>query len=320
VREFPWHWQGQSLNITASLGLAPIDATSRLDSLLSAAELACQIAKQQGRDRVHLHAADDPLLLQHHREMLWLPRLRAALAEDRLRLYCQAVIPLNPQHRHRHGELLLRLVDETDQLIGPAAFLPAAERYHLMPLLDRWVVEQALALLASQDPLLEDIRVFGVNLSGQSLGDGDFHEFLLERLDAATVDRHRLCFEITETAVIRNLDRAAQFIQRLRERGCSVALDDFGSGLSSFTYLKYLPVDYLKIDGLFVRNLMHDHVDQAIVDAINRLAHTLGLRTVAEFAGDEDTLALLGQLGLDYAQGFAIAGPVPVLSPSGTHY
>jgi len=318
VRTFPWRWGEQSLSITASLGLAPITADSRPDHLLPAAELACQVAKQLGRDRVYLHTPGDPLLPQYQGEMRWLPRLRAALAENRLRLYCQSVIPLDERNQQQHGELLLRLVDESEQLTGPAAFLPAAERYHLMPLLDRWVVEQTLALLTSDHPLLGDIQVFGVNLSGQSLSDPAFHDFLLESLDATSVERSRLCFEITETAAISNLDRAVRFIQALRERGCSVALDDFGSGLSSFTYLKRLPVNYLKIDGLFIRNLSHDRVDQSIVDAINRLAHALGLRTVAEFAGDEDTLALLQQLGVDYAQGFAIAEPIPVMDTPGT--
>lgn len=304
-------WQGQEQALNLSAGLTPITEHSQLDSLLPAAELACQIARHQSPGGVHIHHPDDTLPDGDHGQTQWLPRLRAALADNQLRLHCQAVIPLAGNSRPLHGELRLGLADETEQLTAPTALLSAAERYRLMPRLDRWVVEQTLVLLRDNHPPLDRIQILAIPLSGQSLGDREFHGFLLQCLDRARVDHRRLCFELTETAMIGNLERAERLIHALRERGCSVALSDFGSGLSSFSYLKQLPVNYLKIDGGFFRNIRHDPQDRAIVDALNRLAHALGLETVAEFAADQETLALLKELGLDYARDSVIAEPIP---------
>jgi diguanylate cyclase (GGDEF)-like protein/PAS domain S-box-containing protein len=321
IRDFRFTWEEKTFDIGVSIGLVPITAASGdLAAVLRAADAVCYVAKEQGRNRIQVYQPDDTVLAQRHGEMQWVHRIRQALAEDRFCLYYQAIVPLARQDKTSvHGEILLRLVDEQGQLISPLAFIPAAERYHLMPTIDRWVIRHALAIMAHHrlPPNGKHTPMhIAINLSGQSLCEEQFLEFVIEQLQQSGVTPGRVCFEITETAAIANLTHALHFITALREIGCHFALDDFGSGLSSFAYLKGLPVDYLKIDGGFVRDMLDDPINSAIVNAINQIGHVMGIQTIAEFVENDSTLTKLRELGVDYAQGYGIARPEPLVSPA----
>jgi len=310
VKRFRFAWQDKLFDVGASIGLVPITADSgSLVDVLSAADSACYIAKDQGRNRIHVYQPEDNALVQRRGEMQWVHRVNRALGEDRFRLLYQKVLPLTEGESDVYCEILVRMVDEQGQLVPPMAFIPAAERYQMMPELDRWVLSAALEAVRSNAPALADVTVCAVNLSGQSLCDEHFLSSVVELLDDANVDPDRICFEITETAAIANLARATRFINVLKGMGCRFALDDFGSGLSSFSHLKHLPVDFLKIDGGFVRDMVNDPVDAAVVETINRIGHVMGIRTIAESVENHDTLQSLRQLGVNFAQGSAIAEP-----------
>ncbi|MGM0412953.1 MAG: EAL domain-containing protein, partial [Pseudomonadota bacterium] len=319
VRVYRFVWDNQSFEVGVSIGLVAIDSDSGgLGGLLAAADSACYVAKDRGRGRIHVYQSDDADLERHQGEMEWAQRLRMALEEDRFCLYHQPFRTLAPELTREagFGEVLLRLRQEDGTIVPPMAFLPAAERYNLMPAIDRWVVDQALQWLESEPAHREVPEQLSVNLSGQSLSDPNTLGALLERLDGSQVDAERLCFEITETAAVANLTAASDFIRELRKRGCCVALDDFGSGLSSFAYLKHMPVDLLKIDGAFIRDMPDDATDRAFVESINQIGHIMGMRTVGEFAETPEIVEALREMGVDYAQGFAIGHPAP-LPPAG---
>ncbi|MCU0527818.1 MAG: EAL domain-containing protein [Elainella sp. Prado103] len=319
IRDFSFVWQDKTFAIRASIGLVAITADSGdLNSVLSAADAACYAAKDSGRDRIHVYQADDRALVQQRGERQWVTRILKALEENRLRLYHQTIVPIfdptsQPVQRG-HSEILLRMISETGELVPPMAFIPAAERYGLMPALDRWVIRTFFAnhqryyrehLLASAT----EQYLYTINLSGASINDEEFLPFLKEQLSLHQVAPETICFEITETAAITNLTRAVQLINELKAIGCYFALDDFGSGMSSFGYLKNLPVDYLKIDGNFVKDIVSDPIDSAMVECINRIGHVIGIRTIAEFVENEVILEKLRELGVDYAQGYGIAKP-----------
>jgi len=311
ARDFRFAWEDRTFEIGVSIGLIPIHAKSgSMADVLSAADMACYAAKESGRNRVHVYRESDTQLHQRRGEMLWVERLNDALKDGKFMLQCQEIVPLNPQDRCRHFEVLVRLRTDDGSLVAPAAFLPAAERYNLMPAIDRWVVQRVLALETAdgQAPRCEDCLT-AVNLSGASLGDERFLEFLRNALVDAGPIAERICFEITETAAITNLTRAADLMRDLRKLGCRFALDDFGTGLSSFSYLKNLPVDFLKIDGSLVRGIVGSRTDLAMVEAINSVGHTLGIRTIAEFVESDAIRQLLLGVGVDYAQGYAVARP-----------
>ena len=308
VKDFRFQWNDQVFDISASIGLVPVTRESaNPQELLSQADAACFAAKEKGRNRVQVYRPEDTEVARRHGEMQWVPRILRAMEKGRLRLYCQPIVPLRGG-AERRCEILLRMLDEQGELIPPGAFIPAAERYGLMPQVDRWVVERALTTLEGR----LGARMCAINISGASLGDRDFLGFVREQLRRHAIPPGAICFEITETAAVVNLQEAANFIETLRAEGCCFALDDFGSGLSSFTYLKNLPVDFLKIDGTFVRDLVDDPLDHAMVRAINEIGHLMGVRTVAEFVEDETVLARLREMGVDYAQGFGIARPHPI--------
>jgi diguanylate cyclase (GGDEF)-like protein len=316
VKRFRFAWQDKLFDIGASIGLVPITAESgSLVDVMSAADSACYVAKDHGRNRIHVYQPEDSALVQRRGEMQWVHRVNRALGEDRFRLLYQRVLSLAPGEADRYCEILVRMVDEHGEMVPPMAFIPAAERYQLMPALDRWVLNAALAALQTHAPALADISVCAVNLSGQSLCDDHFLTSVVGLLDDARIDPGRICFEITETAAIANLSRATRFINVLKGMGCRFALDDFGSGLSSFSHLKHLPVDFLKIDGAFVRDMAGDPVDAAMVEAINRIGHVMGIRTIAESVENDTTLAALRRLGVNFAQGSAIARPEPFDEP-----
>jgi diguanylate cyclase (GGDEF)-like protein/PAS domain S-box-containing protein len=312
VRRFRFLWQDKLFEIGASIGVVPIGADSgSLVDVLSAADSACYVAKDRGRNRIHIYEPQDSALVQRRGEMQWVHRVSQALGEDRFRLLSQHVMPLDHSMRERYCEILVRMVDEQGVLVPPMAFIPAAERYQMMPALDRWVLKAALAALRERNPALAQVTVCAINLSGQSLCDDHFLASVVELLERSQVDPVRVCFEITETAAIANLARARRFINVLKGMGCRFALDDFGSGLSSFSHLKHLPVDFLKIDGSFVRDMIHDPVDAAMVEAIHRIGQVMGLRTIAEAVESDAVLTRLRELGVDFAQGTHVAAPQP---------
>jgi diguanylate cyclase (GGDEF)-like protein/PAS domain S-box-containing protein len=310
AQEFRFAWNEKRFRIGVSIGMVVIDADSDGPTeVLSMADAACYLAKEHGRNRVWIHRIDDEAMAQRKGEMGWVSRIAKAFDEDRFRLYYQRIEPTGSSPREfEYHELLLRMLDEQGEVIPPMAFLRAAERYDLMGSIDRWVVRQALQVIARHP----GDAVFGVNLSSQSLGDDHFLEYVIQQLASSRVPAGRVCFEITETAAIANWGHAQHFISTLREHGCQFALDDFGSGMSSFSYLKNLSVQYIKIDGAFVRDMLNEHLDRATVEAIGRVAQVLGVSTIAEFVENDETLGTLRRMGIDYAQGFAIHRPQPI--------
>jgi EAL domain-containing protein (putative c-di-GMP-specific phosphodiesterase class I) len=247
--------------------------------------------------------------------MQWLPRIRAALNDNRFCLYHQRIVPLHGNPGEEHHEILLRLLDAENRIVPPGAFLPAAERYNLMPTVDRWVIAAAIRFLRENRQHAADAdHIWTINLSGQTVCDDGLLEFVMRQIESSGLKPESICFEITETTAVSNLTRASKLISTLKQFGCRFALDDFGAGLSSFGYLKNLPVDFLKIDGGFVRDMLSDPMDAAMVASINQVGHVLGLQTIAEFVENNEILAQLRTLGVDYAQGFAIHKPEPLTS------
>jgi diguanylate cyclase (GGDEF)-like protein len=315
VRDFRFVWHQRIFDVGVSIGVVPITAGGgTLIDVLSTADAACYVAKESGRNRVHVFHPDDKAVAHHHREMEWTHRISLAFEENRFVLYYQPIQALGEESGEKpHGEVLLRMLDERGEAIPPMSFIPAAERYNLMPTIDRWVVRTTLGKLReAQGPA--DALPFRVtiNLSGQSLTDEHFLDFVLGQFRECDLAGESVCFEITETAAITNLSRARTFIAALKGMGCRFALDDFGSGLSSFGYLKGLQVEYIKIDGAFVKDMVSDKLDCAMVESINQIGHVMGLKTIAEFAESDAIVAELRRLGVDYAQGYAIAREEPL--------
>ncbi len=314
VAAFVFVWQQQPFASTVSVGhVAFADGGVPAEELLSKADEACYVAKDKGRNRVHTYAPGEEAQALRHVQMQWVPQIRQALDEDRFVLYAQPIFHVaDPFGRAPHHEVLLRMRDRDGQLVPPMAFLPAAERYDLMPQLDRWVVSTVLReVAAAYDDPAECEGMYAVNLSG-ALGDPSFAEFILAELQASGLPGRCIGFEVTETAAIANFANAIKLIDALKRKGCGFALDDFGSGLSSFAYLRNLPVDYLKIDGGFVRAIATDPLDRAMVASIHQLGQLMGLRTVAECVEDDATLAALQEIGVHYAQGYGLGRPIPL--------
>jgi diguanylate cyclase (GGDEF)-like protein len=307
VSGFRFQWDNKAFMVGISIGLVAITRSSgSVTEVMSAADSACYVAKEQGRNRIHIYRPDDEIMAAHQTMMDWTPRIQSALEHGRLEIDLQEIRPIQPGLRV-HYEVLVRMRGDDGERIPPMAFIPAAERYQLMSRIDRWVTNHALELMAT--PGHVDMHC-AVNLSGQSLNDEDMLTFIVDAIDRHRVDPERLCFEITETAVVANLANARRFIQTLRGMGCRFSLDDFGSGLSSFGYLKSLPVDFLKIDGAIVRGVADDTVSAAMVAAICQLGHVMGLKMIAEFVENDVILQTVQELGVDYAQGYGIARPV----------
>ncbi len=316
VKQFQFKWEDRLFKIGVSIGLVAItNEDNNLTELFRNADAACYMAKDLGRNRIHIYTSEDRDLAQRHGEMEWVTRIYRALEENQLLLFAQTINPLvNLSEKRLHYELLIRMRDDDGNIIPPGAFLPAAERYNLIAMLDRWVINNSFCLLMEHHAFLSNIGLCSINLSGQSLTENGFLDFIINKFDETGMNPEKICFEITETAAIANLSMASNFITTLRSIGCSFALDDFGSGLSSFGYLKNLPVDYLKIDGMFVKDIVKNPIDRAMVKSINEIGQVMGMKTIAEFVENDETIAMLDEIGVDYVQGYAFGRPVPLLN------
>lgn len=317
VSEFRFVWEGRVFPLGVSIGLVTFTSGAQTFSdVLRMADAACFLAKDSGRNRVQLYTAEDEGLEKRRGEMGWVERLHKALDEQRFVLYSQKILALSPARaKSAHYELLLRMKGENGLLIPPMAFIPAAERYGLMPQLDRWVIAAAFSQFALRHPKWNAGDLCTINLSGTSICDEHLYDFVVEQFHRYGTPSAGICFEITETAAIANLAHAATLIRKLKNLGCRFSLDDFGSGMSSFTYLKHLPVDYLKIDGAFIKNMVNDAIDHAMVEAINNIGHVMGLETIAESVENRSILQALQKMHIDYAQGYAIEKPRLVMGP-----
>jgi len=311
LASFRFVWREQSFGVGVSIGMVVVDANSEsVGALLQAADSACYVAKEGGRGRIHVYATDDPALAQRYGVMEWVSRIEHALQHGRFVLYAQPIVPIGTTRANGlHCEILLRMRDEQGALVLPGLFIPAAERYHLASRIDRWVVTRTLEWVCANQDRIEQCSI---NLSGQSMGDTGLMAFVLQSLERSGVRCDKLCFEITETAAISNMQTANRFVATLRELGCKLSLDDFGSGLSSFAYLRNLPVDVLKIDGQFVKDIAHDPISLAMVKSIHEIGCLMGKQTVAEFVESQAILNLLQEIGVHYAQGYAVGHPVPL--------
>jgi len=315
IEDLRFEWKESLTSIRCSIGVVMV--TNEVDdvaTLMSSADVSCYSAKDKGRNQVHLYQDSDASL--RHEEMKWVSRISSAVEDDRLELFFQPIIGIGQSNGERRGhyELLLRMRDEDGTLISPEHFIPAAERYNLMSTLDRWVIREALAKLADRSGEAVARYTIAINLSGTSLSEDRFLDDVIAELQKQKLPAGAICFEITETAAISNLARVIHFMQSLKALGCKFSLDDFGSGLSSFTYLKNLPVDYLKIDGQFIRNVAEDSVDESMVKAISEVGHAMGIETIAERVETKQVLEKLGSLGIEFAQGYYIARPTSVAS------
>jgi len=317
INEFRFLWQGRAHAISASIGIVEISpATANIAHILSTADVACFAAKELGRNRVHVYLENDDESARRHGEMQWYARITQAHAENRFTLYHQNIASLGQgSHTGEHFEILVRMVDEKGLLVPPGAFMPAAERYNLMPMIDRWVINETFASVKLRLALgLRYPETVAINLSGASLGDPSLLDYIKQKFSDHNIPADIICFEITETAAISNLNHAVLFIKELKALGCRFSLDDFGSGLSSFTYLKNLPVDYLKIDGSFVKDMLTDSINHAMVESINQIGHVMGIKTIAEFVETQQLADRLKILGVDYAQGYGVHKPQPFLT------
>ncbi|MGE5026955.1 MAG: EAL domain-containing protein [Betaproteobacteria bacterium] len=311
IQAFRFIWEDKTYSIAASIGLVMVNKGSgSAATLLSAADTACFAAKDKGRNRIQIFSAEDSELTRRHGEMHWVAKISKAFEKERFRLYYQPIVPLQKGNEdEQHFEILIRMLDENNQLVPPAAFIPAAERYNLMASVDRWVISHTFNWLVANS---HRKTCCAINLSGQSLGDENFLGFVTDQIKGSGVEPKKICFEVTETAAIGNLASAQHFIREIKALGCRFSLDDFGSGMSSYAYLKSLPVDFLKIDGGFVKDMVDDPIDYAMVEAINKIGHVMGIQTIAEFVENQAIMDRLHDLGVNFAQGYGIAKPSPL--------
>jgi diguanylate cyclase (GGDEF)-like protein/PAS domain S-box-containing protein len=315
LQRFRFTWRDKAFTVGASIGLVPISREFRtVAQLLSAADHACYVAKEKGRNRIQLYSEDDAAFIRRHGEMNWVVRIQETLERDRFRLFAQQILPLSPRaSKGLYFEVLVRMAEDDGRIHLPSDFIRAAERYGLMRRIDRWVIRNCLRTLATQPPpFLELLQTCSINLSAVSVGDERFYDFLDGELAFSGVPPEKICFEITETAAIENLSQAAKLLHRLVGRGIRFALDDFGTGMSSYSYLKDLPVSFLKIDGKFIKDVVTDPLDRAMVQSINQVGHVMGIQTVAEGVTSSAVVERLRELGVDYAQGNWVSPPRPL--------
>lgn len=316
MREFRFAWQDKTFNIGASIGLFIFTTESQtIENIMSVADIACFTAKEHGRNRIHVYSREDQELTYRKNELNWISRIGEAIEKDRLVLYSQPIIDTNDINGPvTHIEILLRMIDEDNGILPPGPFISAAERYHMMPQVDRWVINKVFEHYKQGElDFTSDDFLISINLSGISLADDGLLLYIKNLLAESKFPANHLCFEITETATISNMSIAIKFINSMRELGCKFSIDDFGSGLSSLTYLKNLPVDYVKIDGSFVRDMINDPIDYAMVESIHKLVTLHGKKTIAEYVESREIIQQLVDIGIDYMQGYAIGKPSPLI-------
>lgn len=319
----PLSWADADHEITASVGFVLIyKSTASTFRIYSAADAACRVARDKGGNQIQVYRADDKQIQKQHGHIRWAGKVRQAFKENNFRLFAQPIHPL-PEKKfakpYYHYEVLIRLYNERGEPVSPQEFIPAAEYYSMMPEIDKWVIREVLRQL-KQVTQTVPLPVFSVNLSGQSLDEEGFLKYVLQEIKSAGVRPQMICFEITETVAINNLNLATDFVTKLKQLGCSFALDDFGTGTSSFEYLNNLAFDYLKIDGSFIRDIMHDDVQKSMVESINQVGHLKGVETIAEFVENDDIIKELRKIGLDYGQGYGISRPMPLEDAISRHY
>lgn len=314
VHGFQFFYNDHCFDINVSIGI--VSVTRQMGSfveLFKQANAACNRAKDLNKNSIHLHSENHLNPTSYRGEPSWVADIYQALEEDRFLIFIQPIVPLKELEAAQvHYELLVRMCDKEGQLVLPNKFLPALERYSMSSVLDRWIIHKAFQMIAGQPDFLASTQFFSINLSGQSLVNHELSDYILNELAESGIPAEKVCFEITETSAISNLVVASDFIKILKQKGCRFALDDFGSGFSSLLYLKNLPVDYLKIDGSFIRNITSDSIDYAMVKSISEMGQALGMETVAEFVESHETLQLLKDIGVDYAQGDSVGEPLPL--------
>ncbi len=311
IDKFHFSWDKKLFSVSASIGLVMINKTtvSHIDALKNA-DIACYAAKNAGRNRWHMYHMNDKNLIHHNAQLLWVPKLVKAIDEDLFQLYAQIISPVDESTTSRHFEILLRLPD-AGKIISPSVFLPAAERYNLIAKIDYWVITQVFTWLRLNYAKFNQETYFSINLSGQSLGDVVILNLIRHELEKINIGKC-INFEVTETMAISNLQAANKFIKKIKKYGCGFSLDDFGSGLSSLSYLKNLDVDILKVDGVFIRDILDDPIDAEMVRSINNIGHVMGMKTVAEYVENEAIYHQVKAMGFDYLQGFYVGKPVPL--------
>ena len=315
VRAQRFDWDGRQYTLSASMGLVFLDQTTEsVDNAMQYADEACYTAKDAGRNRLQEYELGDSAMMQRHGAMEWVTQLDKALNDDRLILNCQRISPINGTANgvDSHYEILLTMLDELGDTMPPGDFIVAAETYNRMTAVDRWVIERVLEWMSEHKDKLDNFGGFAINVSGHSVNDETFPDFVLEQFSKTQAPTGKVCFEITETAAIANLDNAVDFMNRMKIIGCQFSLDDFGTGLSSYSYLRNLPVDYVKIDGVFVKDIANNPGDYAVVRSINEIGHYMGKRTIAEYVETNEVLTRLKEIGVDFAQGYQIEKPRPL--------
>lgn len=315
IQDIHFTWNDKVFSVEVSIGAVSINHESKnVDHILGIADQSCYIAKEKGGNRIHICLDNDSELLERRGEMQWITIITRAFEKNRFCLYYQPIIPIQQKGGPKRVEILIRLLDDEGGVIPPAIFLPAAQRYNMMTAVDHWVIQSYFSFyernFLGQAP--ERIPVGNINLSGSSLNDEFFLKFIKDQIKQHQVQPEFICFEITETIAINNYNKAIQFIKELKDLGCLFSLDDFGSGLSSFNYLKHLPVDSIKIDGVFIQNLHDNSVDCAIVESINQIGHMMGIQTVAEYVENEEIFKIVRRIGIDYVQGYWYSKPKPL--------
>jgi len=317
IRGYAFHWEEEVMDVNASIGLIPVtQASMSVTSLLSEAETACNVAKDRGRNSVHIGGANDLELTRRLNQSQWINRINHALRHDRFALYAQSIVPLDPAlETGDHYEILLRMIDREGRLVMPGEFLGVAEQASLATQIDAWVIRQLVNWFEQHPQRIAQTAVCSINLSGHSLGNQELYRWICENFERGSIAPHKICFEVTETAAIAHLNQAVDFIKALKQRGFRFSLDDFGSGFSSFAYLKNLPVDYLKIDGQFIKQIHVNPVDRAMVKSIVEIARLMGQSTIAEYVENPQILAVLQELGVDFAQGYHFSRPLPLTDP-----
>ena len=315
IKDYRFIWGDKTFEMGVSIGVLSINSdNAEMSQVLSAADIACYAAKDAGRNRIHVYEPLDEAVSERFGMMHWTARISQALKENRFRLYQQPIVSVSNKSIS-HLEVLLRMIDVDERIIPPSAFLPAAERYGLMPEIDRWVIAEAFKCISKNNfsvPVKDTDRIIAINLSGDSINDSNLLSFILEEKDKYGISLSNVCFEITETVAISNLSKATVFMNELKNHGCQFALDDFGSGLSSFAYLKTLPVNYLKIDGGFIKEISSDKIDRAMVVSIQQVGQVMQLKTIAEQVENESILTVLEEIGIDYVQGYHLGRPQAV--------